>query len=215
MTDPKPDTSPDTMPMFGDPPDKGLAAFDEKASEPEEKKTPKKRGRPPGKKDSKPRATKRGRPRKEPEPEPDLPPAEPIDPELVSALFSATMNPICMRAGVPELSKEELKAGGEAWAPILDHYFPATAAKMGIWAAPVVWTLGVSVPRVEMAIKLRRDRKELELAGDPNAAPFRPDTPASGEDSPEPDTGTPVTPSGTIGAVVSENEIKARRKSSQ
>jgi hypothetical protein len=133
---------------------------------------------------------------------PAAPALEPIDPQLVAKLIGAMTEPLCRRAGVPELDADELRKAGAAWAPVVDHFFPAIAARVGIWGAPIVWALEVIPPRVQLAVETRQEEERRRASGTfPEPA-----------DEPMPAmVATPAYGSGTPGPVVSDEAMARRR----
>jgi hypothetical protein len=145
-----------------------------------------------------------GAPAPKPKPGPAAPAAlEPIAPELVAKVIGAMTAPLARRYDVPELDADELKGAGEAWGPVLDHYFPAIAARVGMWGAPIAWTVGVIAPRVQLAIETRQEQERRRASGE-----GFPETP--GEPVPAM-VATPPHGSGTPGPVVSEAEMARHR----
>lgn len=68
---------------------------------------------------------------------------------------------IVAATGMQPLTEDEIKGGGEVFAPVLDHYMPLlTQQGGGIWVAPVTWALLAYGPRVwEMIEQRQRDRE--------------------------------------------------------
>lgn len=130
------------------------------------------------------------------------PALEPIDPQLVAKAIGAMTAPLARRAGVPELDGDELRKAGEAWAPVVDHFFPAIAARVGIWGAPIVWALEVIPPRVQLAVENRQEEERRRASGTFPESPDEP-VPAMVE--------TPAHGSGTPGPVVSEEAMARHR----
>jgi hypothetical protein len=126
---------------------------------------------------------------------------EPIPPELVGRIVDVSTGWLLRRMELPELDAAELAEAGTAWGPVLDHYFPAIAARVGIWGAPIAWAVSVTAPRIELAVELRRE-KERRARGagfpeqDPGPTPAMVVTPAHG---------------GTPGPVVTEEALARRR----
>ena len=111
----------------------------------------------------------------------DAPAPKPIDPAVVAQLLAVVSGLICGRVGVAPLSEQELKAGGEAFSPVFDHYMPDWGARVGIWGGPLVWCYVVVQPRIDeyrAARELEVERLERELEGDS----AKPEAPAFPED---------------------------------
>lgn len=97
------------------------------------------------------------------------PASKPIDPAVVAQLLAVLSGLVCGRIGVTPLTQQELKAGGEAWAPIFDHYLPDWGARVGIWGGPLIWCYVVVQPRIDeyqAARELAAEERARELEGD-------------------------------------------------
>lgn len=81
-------------------------------------------------------------------PDDPSPKTKAIDPEQVAELLNYFTGLVCNRIGVTPLTKEEAIDGGKAFAPVLDHYFPDIAARVGIWGAPIYWVAVTFPPRI-------------------------------------------------------------------
>jgi hypothetical protein len=123
-----------------------------------------------------PKGSKTKRPGSEKAPVPPPAPVVPIDPALVAGALYTTVNLlVTLFPGTPPLTEEEAAGGGKAWAPIFDHYMPRVAGAVTLWGPPLVWAIGVTVPRVQTYLERRAiETEEGKEAG------FRPAVGADG-----------------------------------
>jgi hypothetical protein len=82
---------------------------------------------------------------------------------LVAGVLYTTLNLLAsFFPGTPPVTQAECEEGGKAWAPIFDHYFPRMAGVVGIWGPPVLWSIGVTLPRVTAYLQAKAEREQLD-----------------------------------------------------
>lgn len=104
------------------------------------------------------------------------PPALPAPPSAESIQAAAQIlarldQVLSRRMRTDPVTPEELHQGGEAFAPVFEHYFGQLAEKGGMWAAPTAWVLLTYGPRAIERIEQQRAEKNQTLASDAGEMP--------------------------------------------
>ena len=128
------------------------------------------------------------------------PPVEikPVVGAQLENIWRDIVNPTLVKLGATPFSAQEIKAGGEALAPVVNHYAKAKAEAVSVWGGLIFFGLTAGAPRiVEVAlvawqrIKAKREAEKLAAitsGGEPGlaSAPERGAAPFSPSSAPAP-----------------------------
>lgn len=106
---------------------------------------------------------------------PAAPAAEPVEirpvvgPQLEN-IWRDIVNPALVKLGATPFSAQEVKAGGEALAPVVNHYAKAKAEAVSVWGGLIFFGLTAGAPRiVEVGVtawqRIKAKRAAEKLAG--------------------------------------------------